>query len=125
MIAAAAGFALTVLSGAVAAQTQVKFKRGANTLYLTGHLSGYEQKRIFTIRVRRGQTMNIRDVGRNAVSVWVEGPPRSGYEQDLAADCHGRTDVSPTVAGVYRLTVTECRKVDRWRGPFRVKVTVR
>jgi hypothetical protein len=69
--------------------------------------------------------MQIRDIGRHAVSIWVEGPPGSGYHQDLAAVCNGMTDVSPTDAGDYKLTVQECQKVDRWRGNFRVKVTVR
>lgn len=110
---------------AVSAQTRVHFKRGATSAYLTGKLSNYKQKRVFLVRVRRGQIMKIRDVGSNAVSIWIEGPPNSGYQQDLAADCHGMTDVSPTDAGDYRLTVQECQKVDRWRGTFRIKVTVR
>ena len=67
--------------------------------------------------------MKVGDLGTHAVSIWIEGPP--GYEQDLAADCHGMTYINPTLAGDYKLTVQECQKVDRWRGTFRVRVSVR
>jgi hypothetical protein len=115
------------LIGAVAssAQTRVKFKKGATSAVLSGKLSNYKQKRVFLVRVHNFQKLEIRDIGSHAVSIWVEGPPASGYEQDLAADCHGQTDVSPTAAGDYKLTVQECQKVDQWRGKFKVKVTVR
>ena len=106
------------------AQTRVKFKHGHTSAILTGKLTSFHQKRVFLVYVRSGQTMAIRDIGHNAVSIYVEGPPGSGYEQDLAADCHGRTDVSPTNAGDYKLTVQECQKVDRWRGTFRVRISV-
>jgi hypothetical protein len=109
----------------VSAQTRVNFRRGMTTIVFTGKLSNYNQKRVFVVRVLRGQSMKIRDVGNNAVSIWVQGPPHSGYQQDLAADCHGRSDVSPTVAGDYKLTIQECQKADRWRGVFKVRVTVR
>ena len=107
-----------------AAQTRVKFRHGHTSAILTGKLTSFHQKRVFLVHVRSGQTMAIRDIGHYAVSIFVEGPPGSGYEQDLAADCHGRTDVSPTTAGDYKLTVQECQKVDRWRGTFRVRISV-
>ena len=118
---------MLLLAGAsgASAQTRVRFKKGATSAVVTGKLSNYKQKRVFLVRVRNFQTMEIRDIGAHAVSIWVEGPPGSGYEQDLAADCHGHTDISPTAAGDYRLTVQECQKVDKWQGTFRVKVTVR
>lgn len=116
--------AFSIGASSASAQTRVHFKRGATSAYLTGRLTNYKQKRVFLVRVRDGQTMKIRDVGSHPVSIWVKGPPNSGYQQDLAADCHGMTDVAPTDAGDYRLTVQECQKADRWRGLFRVKVTV-
>ena len=115
-----------VLFGALraSAQTRVRFKHGHSSAILTGKLSNYHQKRVFLVHVRSGQTMAIRDIGHHAVSIYVEGPPGSGYEQDLAADCHGRTDISATAAGDYKLTIQECQKVDRWRGTFRVRASV-
>jgi hypothetical protein len=106
------------------AQTRVKFRHGHTSAILTGKLTSFHQKRVFLVHVRSGQTMAIRDIGHNAVSIFVDGPAGSGYEQDLAADCHGRTDISPTSAGDYKLTVQECQKVDRWRGTFRARVNV-
>jgi len=115
-----------VLFGALSAsaQTRVKFKHGRTSAILTGKLSNYHQKLVFLVRVRSAQKMAILDIGQHAVSIWVEGPPGSGYEQDLAADCHGRTNISPTAAGDYKLTVQECQKVDPWHGLFTVLVSV-
>jgi hypothetical protein len=117
--------AFFITAASASAQTRVNFGRGVTSTVLTGRLTNYKQRSVFLVRVRQGQTMTIRDLGPNAVSIWVEGPPKSGYEQDLAADCHGRTDVSPTPAGAYKLSVPAWPKVDRWRGTFKVRVTVR
>ena len=121
----AAIFALVLAAALTAsAQTRVKFGPGRTSAILTGKLSNYQQKRVFLVHVRSGQTMAITTIGHDAVSIWVEGPPGSGYEQDLAADCHGNSAFGPTAAGDYKLTIQECQKVDRWRGTFRVRVSV-
>ena len=44
---------------------------------------------------------------------------------DLAANCNNEHRVRPTAAGDYTITVTECKKADRWRGRFRLRVGVR
>ena len=90
---------------------------------LTGKLSGYKGERVFLVRVRDGQTLKVETIAR-AVSVWIEVPPGS-VEQDLAADCHGNSEITPTTKGDYKLTVQECQKADPWHGTFKVRVTVR
>ena len=127
MIGAAAMFIIAAGTAAVPAQrpTRITFTRGTSSKVVTGTLSSYKQKRVFVIRVKAGQEMRIENVGRNYISIWVKGPARSGYEQDMAADCHSNIEVSPTAEGNYTLTVQECEKADRWRGTFRFKVTVR
>jgi hypothetical protein len=121
--------ALTICAAAstVSAQraTRVNFRRGAHTAVVTGYLSGYKGSRIFLIRVRAGQKMMVEGIGNHAVSTFLEGPPGSNYTQDMAADCHSRADVDSTDAGDYKLTVEECSKADRWRGTFKVRITVR
>ncbi|MFL6373283.1 MAG: hypothetical protein ACJ73D_01325 [Pyrinomonadaceae bacterium] len=118
---------ITVSASSVFAQraTRVNFRAGTHSTVVTGYLSGYKGSKVFLIRVRRGQTMHIEGIGDRAVSTFLEGPPGSNYEQDLAADCHSRADVDKTDAGDYKLTVQECSKVDRWKGTFKVRITVR
>ena len=118
---------LTLLAGAtaVSSQTRIRFARGARHATVTGTLTSYKQERVYLIHVAAGQKMTVEDVGNHAVSIYIEGPRGSDYVQDLAADCHGHTDIDSTSAGDYKITVQECQKVDRWRGTFKFKVTVR
>lgn len=123
-------FAFAVVSaGAViaAAQkaTRITFRRGATSAVVTGKLNGYRSEKIFVIRVRKGQTLTTANAGSNYISVGIEAPAGSDYQQDMAADCHDRNEVDRTSAGDYRITVTECRKADRWKGSFKLRVRVR
>jgi hypothetical protein len=122
-----AAVVVSFAASSVSAQraTRVNFKRGAHSAVVTGALSGYKGSRIFLIRVKAGQTMKIESIGRNLVSTFLEGPPGSSYEQDMAADCHSYATVDSTDAGDYKLTVTECKKADPWKGTFRVRISVR
>lgn len=117
---------LGVFVSAASAQSakRITFKHGATSATATGTLSSYRSKRVFVIRVREGQTMKTENIGSRAITIWIEGPAGSGYEQDLAADCHAYNEITPTVAGDYKFTVQECQKADAWKGTFRFKVTV-
>lgn len=103
--------------------TRVTFKRGATSATISGSLNSYKSKRVFLLKVRDGQTLTIQTV-KGGVSVYVEVPP-GAVEQDLAADCHGDSEITPTTAGDYKISVVECQKVDQWKGTFKVKVTVK
>ncbi|MBX3281928.1 MAG: hypothetical protein KF756_05565 [Acidobacteria bacterium] len=105
--------------------TRIKFARGATEKIVSGTLSSYRSKRTFVIRVREGQTLTTESTGDNAITISITPPKGSNYDQDMAADCHDRNDVSPTAAGDYIITVVECRKADPWRGQFKFLVTVR
>lgn len=120
-------FALSICSTAVLAQkpTAIKFARGTHHSIVTGTLSGYKSSRTYTIRVAEGQTITTENVGKNSITISIEPPKGSTYEQDMAADCHDKNEVTPTVAGVYKITVTECGKADPWKGTFKFKVTAR
>ncbi len=111
---------------AASAQTakRITFKRGATSATVTGTLNGYTQKRVFVIRVLDGQTMKTENTGNRSISIFIEGPAGSGYEQDMAADCHANNEVMPTVAGDYKFTIQQCTKSDPWKGTFKFKVTV-
>ena len=102
--------------------TRVTFKHGARSAILSGTLHNYKGSRVFLVRVKDGQTLRVEAV-KKAVSVWIQGPPGS-VEQDLAADCHGNSEITPTTKGDYKLTVQECTKADPWKGTFKVRVTV-
>jgi len=115
---------LTVDSPAQAA-SRVRFARGAVSAVAAGSLNGYRDKRIFVIKVRAGQTLTTEQVGGRPITVEVIKPDGQPFEGDMDLSCHNRHEVTPTEAGDYRLVVTECQKADRWRGRFRLKVTVR
>jgi hypothetical protein len=126
-IAIAALVILLVISLSALGQktTRIKFARGATSAIVSGTINGYRSHRAFVIRVRRGQTLTTENVDKNYITIGIDAPPGSTYEQDMAADCHHRNNVSPTAAGDYRIDVTECRKADAWKGRFRFRVTVR
>ncbi len=107
------------------AQKRIEFARGATSAVATGSLNGYNDKRTFVIKVRRGQTLTTESAGANHITVDIKPPRGARYEADLAADCHDRHRVKPTSPGDYIITVTECKKADRWRGRFRLRVGVR
>lgn len=117
-----------MLAGASAfsqAAKRIEFARGATSAVVTGSLNGYNEKRTFVIKVRRGQTLTTDSVGTNYITVSIKPPRGARYEADLAANCNDEHRVRPTAAGDYIITVTECKKADRWRGRFRLRVGVR
>ncbi len=117
---------LTVLSTVAFGQkTRIKFAPGKTSAVVSGTLTGYKSTRTFVIKVRAGQTLTTENVGKNAITLGIDGPPGSNYEQDMAADCHSHNEITPTAAGDYIITVTECQKADRWKGIFKMRVNVR
>ncbi len=117
---------VTILSTvALGQKTSIKFAPGKTSAVVTGKLTGYKGQRIYVIRVRAGQMLKTEDIGKNHITLGIDGPPGSNYEQDMAADCHAYNEITPTAAGDYTITVTECQKADRWRGSFRLKVWVK
>lgn len=121
-----AAIAFVMLAGSAAySQKRIEFARGATSSVVTGTLNGYNDKRTFVIKVRRGQTLTTDSVGDNYITVSIKPPRGARYEADLAANCNNEHRVRPTAAGDYIITVTECKKADRWRGRFRLRVGVR
>lgn len=108
-------------------QQRITFKRGARSAVAAGILNGYRRKKIFLIRVRRGQTLTTEQVKNNSsnryISVSITAPGGEAVG-DSDASCNNRKRISPTRAGDYRIEVYECQKADPWRGSFRLKVRV-
>jgi len=126
----AAALILLVLAGACLAQKAVRinFRKGAKTATVSGYLNGYKDKKVFVIRVRRGQTLQTEQIksenSTRYVTVFIDTP--TGEEAgDSDASCNSDKLIEPTRAGDYRITVGECRKADAWRGRFRLRVTVK
>ena len=109
------------------AQKRITFGRGAKQTVVAGNLNGYRSKKVFVIRVRRGQTLRTEQIKSDSsdryVTVSIIAP--NGEEVgDSDASCNNRKRVSPTRAGDYRIEVYECQKADAWRGSFQLKVRV-
>jgi hypothetical protein len=121
---------LLVFSSVVFAQkaTRINFRKGAKTAIVSGYLSGYKDKKVFVLRVRRGQTLQTEQIkSENSlryVTVSINTP--TGEEAgDWDASCNSDKSIEPTRAGDYRITVGECRKADAWRGHFSLRITVK
>ena len=50
---------LFLLSMAASAQTRVNFAPGATSAVVTGQLNGFNSRRVYVIRVRRGQRLRV------------------------------------------------------------------
>jgi hypothetical protein len=119
------GFFLMASIASAQRATRINFRRGARSAVVSGTLNSYRGKRNFVIRVRRGQTLRTEQVGdRHDITIFVKGPNGEDVG-DSDASCNNRREITPTVAGDYRIQVVECQKADPWRGTFRFKVTVR
>jgi hypothetical protein len=103
---------------------RITFAKGQTTKVITGTMNGYKSIRNYVIRVRKEQTLTTESV-KKYITIGVEAPPGSNYEQDMAADCHDRNEVNPTAAGDYQISVTECKKAEPWRGTFKFKIKVK
>jgi hypothetical protein len=115
---------LFFLSVAASAQTRIRFARGATSAVVTGTLNGFNSKRVYVIRVRRGQRLRIEQIGSSHPVTTTLEDPVGEDASDMDASCNSRKDHSPTKRGDYRITVVECQKADRWRGKFRLRVRV-
>lgn len=112
-------------SGAFAQNpTRIKFRPGATSVIVKGSLNGYKSSRTYVVRVRAGQRLTTENAGDTNITIGVDAPRGSAYEQDMAADCHDRNEVTPTAAGDYKITVTECQKADPFKGLFKFKLYV-
>ena len=117
---------ISICSAAVSAQAskRITFAKGATSKIVTGTVNSYKSVRTFVIHVKKGQTLTTESVD-SLITIGVEAPPGSTYEQDMAADCHDHNEVNPTAAGDYKITVTECTKGDEWKGTFKFRITVK
>ena len=105
---------------------RIKFSRGAVSTVVVGGLSGYGDKDVYFIRVRKGQrirTEQIMAAGNRDITIYIKDPKTQDVG-DSDASCNNRREISPTMAGDYRLEIVECRKADKWKGVYRFRVTV-
>jgi hypothetical protein len=130
LVAASLVGAMLAMSVVANAQklVRIKFARGATRANVTGTLSSYRSKRAYVVRVRAGQTLRTEQVsigrGSHPITIYIKDPlVRSVGDSD--ASCNNRREITPTIAGDYRIEVVECQKADPWRGSFRFNIAVR
>jgi hypothetical protein len=108
------------------APTRIKFGRGAVRATVSGTLNSFRSKRVYTIRVREGQTLRTEPVGGASRRITILlRDPNGDAVGDMDASCNDRREISPTLGGNYIIEVIECRKADPWRGRFTFRVAVR
>jgi hypothetical protein len=107
---------------------RVTFRRGATETTISGKLNNFRDKKVYVIKVLKGQILQTDQIKSESsaryISVEITSP--SGEDvSDRDASCNNLKEVSPTEAGDYTITVYECQKGDRWRGNFKLKVSVK
>lgn len=124
-------FILTLSAVSAFAQeeiSRINFKKGATKATVSGTLDGFKDKKVFVITVRQGQTLNTEQLKSKKSSQYITvsiQSPTGAYVGDADASCNNRKEITPTLAGDYKLTVVECGKADEWRGKFKLKITVK
>jgi len=101
---------------------RIYFKKGATKAVVLGTMSGFKSKDIYILRVREGQTLKV-DSNRSVTLAVVDPAGEDVMDRDLS--CNGRAEISPTVAGDYKIIVVECMKADPWRGTYKLNVSVK
>jgi hypothetical protein len=105
--------------------TRIRFSKGATKATISGTLNSYRSRRVFVIKVRRGQTLSTTQVGdRHDITIYIKSPAGEDVG-DSDASCNNRREITPTDAGDYQITVVECQKADAWKGTFKFRVTVK
>ena len=102
---------------------RITFKKGATTVIVTGKLSNYKDAAYYVVKLRAGQRLQISS--NKSITLAEVANPSGEDVVDRAANCNGMADVSPTVAGDYKITVVECAKADAWKGTFKLKITAK
>lgn len=101
---------------------RIYFKKGATKAVVTGMMNGYKSKDTYVLKVREGQTLKV-DSNRSVTLAVVDPSGEDVMDRDLS--CNGRAEISPTVAGDYKIIVVECMKADPWRGSYKLNVSVK
>ncbi len=114
---------LTLAPDVFGQKTQrVNFKRGATSAIADGYLKSYKSSKTYVVHLRKGQRLKVS--GNRSLTLTILNPTGEDV-MDRAANCNGAADISPTVAGDYKIEVVECMKADAWRGTFKLKISVK
>ena len=101
---------------------RIKFAKGATKAVVTGKLNNYKDRQVYLLRLRAGQHLKIDS--NQYVTLSVISPTGEDV-MDRDASCNSRADISPTVAGDYKIIVVECQKADAWKGNFKLNLSVK
>ena len=108
--------------------TRINFSKNATATTISGNLKSYADKKVFVIKVRRGQTLTAEQIisktSTNYVTVSIKDTSGETVG-DEDASCNSSQEAAPTVADDYTITVVECQKADAWNGSFRLRVAVK
>jgi hypothetical protein len=110
----------------VTTPTRIKFAKRAISATVTGKLTGFDSEQRYVIAVGKGQTMTVEQLNpANQRTTLGITAPNGTDVSDMDLSCNNRKQVSPTSAGDYTISVSECMKADEWNGSYSLKVTVK
>lgn len=100
---------------------RIKFPKGQTRVNVKGYLDSYKDSQTYLLRVLKGQSLMITSEQRITLTV-LSPDGKDVMDRDLS--CNSRAEISPTVAGDYKIIVVECQKADSWKGDFNLTVIV-
>jgi hypothetical protein len=121
---------LFVFSTSVPAQKPIRinFPKDETAINVWGYLGSYKDRKVFVLRVRRGQSLRIEQVETGNSPRYITVSVKSPTGEDVSdwnASCNSRKLIEQTRAGDYRITVFQCQKAPTWRGRFAFRITVK
>ena len=107
---------------------RIEFKSGATEAAAKGNLKNFDDKKTFVIKVNAGQVIRTEQIKpENSLKyITVDITDPSGETVGNSdASCNNRKEITPTVAGDYKIEVVECKKADPWSGGFDLNISVK
>lgn len=111
---------------------RIVFKKGATKAVVMGYLNGFKDKQVYLLKVRAGQVISVETDG---LTISITSPDGETFFK-ADASCHSSAETTTeysdradgsnqTIAGDYKITVTECQKADPFKGKFKLTVVVK
>lgn len=104
---------------------RISFARGATSAVVSGKLKGFQDKAVYVIKLKAGQTFSTEQIKSEASTQYITlsiTDPSGEQVGDMDASCNNRFEIKPTVAGDYKIEVVQCQKADEWKGSFKFRV---
>jgi arylamine N-acetyltransferase len=104
----------------------VRFKAGTTETTVSGSLRTKKSGQTYLVRVKKGQSLHAEQANERGQSIRLTILDPNGTDvTDHSASCDSSETVDSTVAGTYKLIVSNCEKADFSKGSYKLKIEVK